>query len=320
MNHNKYKELLQLYVYDEISEKEKTTLENHLLECGECSAELTSIKHLYTALASNRPAPVSDALLSESRKELFNSISKEEEKISLREKVIKYIEEFLFGGYRLALGGAATFVIGIIFGYFIFGGTPDISELSRVEQSINLDQLQKKNVQISNIRFDDPLTAEGEIEFKFDVTKPISYKGNASDEFAQKLLATALLTADNPGVRIQSVNTIAMQSGDSFIPDSKVKQALISSLETDPNPGVRRAAINTLIKFPFDQDIRDAFLFVLTHDDNSGIRVAAINGLSALKFAGGELDEKIRTVLKENVDNEENNFVRIRAASLLEEE
>jgi hypothetical protein len=320
MNHNKYKELLQLYVYDEINDKEKDLLENHLLECSECSEELNSIKHLYTALASNRPAPVSDALLAESRNEFFNSISREKEKISLRERIIKSIEEFLFGGYKVAFGGAATFAIGLVVGYFLFGGSPDISDLSGVDQSINIDQLRKNNVQISDIRFNDPLTTQDEIEFKFNVTKPISYKGNVNDKFAQKLLATALLTADNPGVRIQSVNTIALQNEESFIPDVKVKQALISSLETDQNPGVRRAAINTLLNFPFDQDIRDAFLYVLTHDDNSGIRVAAINGLSALKFSGGKLDEKIRTVLKQNAEHEENNFIRIRAASLLEEE
>lgn len=40
MNHQKYKELIQLTVYDEISDQEKLDLDNHLLECAECAEEL----------------------------------------------------------------------------------------------------------------------------------------------------------------------------------------------------------------------------------------------------------------------------------------
>ncbi len=319
MNHDKYKELIQLYVYDEISDSEKIDLENHLLECSDCSREMKSIKNLYNALASNRPVMVNEETLDDSRNLLLKKLLAAQIKQSLRDKILKYLEEFLFGGYKLALGGVATFAIGLLIGYFLLTNGAESQDSILTNQTINLDQLNKENVQISNIRFSDPVSSGDEIKFSFNITRPVSYSGDISDQFTQKLLATALLTADNPGVRIQSVNTISMQGVDGFIPDDKVKKTLITSLETDENPGVRRAAINTLMKFPLDQEIRDAFLFVLTHDNNAGIRVAAITGLSALKASGTSIDEKVKEVLRQNVENEDNNFVRIRAASLLEE-
>lgn len=319
MNHQKYKELIQLTVYDEISDQEKLDLDNHLLECAECAEELKSVKQVYNAFAANRPHPVSERQLTSARRDLFNSIRAKEEKTSWFEKANLMLDSLLFSKTKLAFGGASTMAIGILVGYILFASPSEPFDLNSNQQIVNLDDINQKKVQISNVRFNNAINQDGELEFVFDATRPVTYKSSVSDKFAQELLSTAMLTDKSAGMRLKSINTIAMQSDDSFIPDNKVKKTLIASLKTDDNPGVRRAAINTLMKFPLDTEIRDAMLFVLTSDDNAGIRIAAINSLSRLKASGTVIDDQIKNTLRNNFEDEENNFIKVRAASLLEE-
>jgi HEAT repeat protein len=124
----------------------------------------------------------------------------------------------------------------------------------------------------------------------------------------------------NPGLRLRTVNTISSQlETEKFNADPKIKNALITALKIDDNPAVRREALNALIKFPFDGEIRDAYLFVLSNDHNSGMRVAAINALAQLKVEGTSLDDKILNVLNRKAENDESDFIRLRAASLVRE-
>ena len=46
MDHEKYKEFLELNVLGELSKSEELELENHLFECDECSIEYAEIKKL----------------------------------------------------------------------------------------------------------------------------------------------------------------------------------------------------------------------------------------------------------------------------------
>ena len=319
MNHDKYKELIQLYVYDDISDEKRTDLENHLFECEECSKELEAVKKIYVNLTSNRPDVVSQESLVSARRNLFASIKKEESKVTFGERINGFFNNLFFSNYKLAFGGIATFTVGVLIGYFLFAGNSLNNDQNTSLYSINIDDITKSKVQLSNIRFKEPVISDGQVEFIFNATQPVTYKGNVNDEVVQRLLAIAMLTADNPGVRLQSVNTIAMQTDDSFIPDEKVKKALLASLETDDNPGVRRAAINTLMKFPLDREIRDVLLNVLSNDDNAGIRVAAVNALSRLKSSGQSIDDEFKKALKSKTEDDRNNLIKLRAASILEE-
>lgn len=159
------------------------------------------------------------------------------------------------------------------------------------------------------------------VEFKFDAVKPYTIKGTLNDEKIQKLLALAITKADNPGLRMRTLRTVNFQSMESekaFIQDENVKQALIQTLRDDPNAGVRREALNTLMKFEPDAEVRSAFLNVLSNDENPGLRIAAINVLSNMQLKDVSIDNKITEALND-AKNDENNYVRLRSASLLQE-
>lgn len=319
MKNKNLTELLQLYVIGEISSEDKLTVENALLENDELKQDYEQLKKYYEAFTENRPAPISDSMVNSARTQLMRSLKAEADKVTFFDKAIEAVEDFMFGSYKIAFSSAATLVVGVFLGYFLFARGPIETQFANSGRMVDVDNLENSDLQISNIRLKSPFNDDGTIEFSFDAIKPISYTGNADDEMTRRLLAQALLTADNPGVRLRTVNTISMQAKKYFVPDSKVKTALIASLKVDNNAGVRREALNVLMRYPIDNEIRDAFLFVLQNDKNSGMRVAAINALVDWKQQGRFIDDEIRNVLNKKAETDQNDFIRIRAASLLKE-
>jgi HEAT repeat protein len=90
-------------------------------------------------------------------------------------------------------------------------------------------------------------------------------------------------------------------------------------MKNDGNAAVRKEALAALTRYPADKNITDAFLYVLSNDKNSGLRVASINALADLKQRGELVNDEIKNVLNKKAENDNNNFVRIRAASILQE-
>lgn len=304
---------------NELDENERTELENLMLENDELHNEFESIRELYSAITKSRPVESDEKLLVSARNSLMRTIRKESETVSAKNKIIEWLKNIFVVNYKLSFGGVGLLVVGFLAGYLIFSVGPQPPMLQSGD-SINLDNASESSTKITNIRFPNPFSENGEIEIAFDAVKPISYKGTADDPMIQKLLATALVTESNPGLRLKTVNTISSQiESENISVDPKVKSSLITAMKVDDNPAVRREALNALMKFPFDEEIRDAFLFVLSNDNNSGMRVSAINALAELKVQGKSLDEKIIEVLSRKAQNDESDFIRIRAASLVKE-
>ena len=320
MNKEIFIEQCYLYLMDELNESDKIEFENALMEDDFLRKEFEEIKSTYFSFRESKPKEVDERLLIEARNMLMNRIREESQKISLFEQILNQIQNFLFKKYEYILSGAVTVVVGILIGYVLFHQPSGKIENLSADNQIGLEQLEQSNVRISGIQFPANIGSGGQIEISFDAVKPVRYKGTVEDPFVQKLLATALVTGSNPGMRLRTVNTISSQAEeDNFKLDPKIKQALLSALKVDTNPAVRKEALNVLLKMPFDDEIRDGILFVLSSDKNSGLRVAAINALAELKFQGHTIDNITKTVLSKKAEMDNDNFIRIRAASILKE-
>lgn len=320
MNDKRFTELTQIYFLNEIADDERVELENYLLENDAAKKEFEELKKLHRTFASNRPAPLSDRVLDESRQTLLRKLRTEKKKETVLSKIYNSLMNVFSTNYKYALSGAATLVVGIFLGYLFFAPSQiQLPIMNETQTEFDLDKIREGGGDISNIRFRNVPSDNGKIEFSFNASKPITYKGNVNDELTLKLLAMALISSENPGVRLKSLNTIAEQTEKNIAPDPKVKSSLITAVKIDENAGVRKEALNVLMKFPFDEQIRDAFLFVLQNDKNSGMRVAAINALTDLKQQGNSIDDEIRNVLNKQAESAEDNFIRLRAASLLQE-
>lgn len=324
MTKEKFIEYAHLYLMDELGDNEKIDFENTMLENDELHAEFDSIKIMYETISANRPAEADEKLLVAARYDLMRAIRNENAAPPFKDKVAGLFKNIFITNYKISFGGIGVFVIGLFVGYLFFISNNIDRPMITTTQPVNIDKVESGidngDVKISNIRIPTNITGGAQIEVSFDAIKPISYKGNVDDPFIQRLLASALVNEKNPGLRLRTVNTISSQlEVEKFNADPKIKNALITALKIDDNPAVRREALNALMKFPFDGEIRDAYLFVLSNDRNSGLRVAAINALAQLKVEGTSLDDKILNVLNRKAENDESDFIRLRAASLVRE-
>lgn len=318
MKQDKFLELLELYVLGELDERDKEFVENKILESDEYKKEYESLKKFHSVVTEAKPEPVNGNSLQNFRKELFNTVESERENVYSKSKSKSLFEKIFFGNFKVAYAMATTLLVGFFIGYIIFSSTQVPLVTSANPNEIDLDAIDRNEINISNIRFNNPFTDGGEIEISFDAIKPISYKGELNDPRIQKLLAAALTTSDNPGLRIRTVNTLASQTERTTLVDPKIKTALINTLKTDQNAGVRREALNALTKFPYDNELRDVYLFVLANDVNPGLKVSAINALAELKMQGKSIDNELRNVIDNELGNGDQEYIKLKAASLIQ--
>ncbi|KUO61821.1 hypothetical protein APF79_12200 [bacterium BRH_c32] len=318
---NELKEKLFLYSINELSEKERKEIENLLSEDLELKKEFDELINLGEAIGSNKPSPASDDELAIARRDLLRSIRTQEAEVSSFSRFVASLKGALFNRYGFAFTGATTLFIGIFVGYIFFSQQPINKQILTDSTSIDINKLQEEgDTEISNIRVNESTTKPDEIEIRFDAFKPISYKAKKKDPFVKQLLSEALLNSSNPGDRIRTVNKISTQvQSKGFNDDPKIKAALLKALKSDDNAAVRKEALYSLMQFPYDEEIRDGLLNTLSNDKNSGLRVAAINALADIKTKGISLDEVIRKTLNKKADQDDNDFVKIRSASLLKE-
>jgi hypothetical protein len=314
MNHDQYQEWLQLSMYDELDDDERRLFEAHLETCTECRSDLDELKRLHSLLAKYQPVEHTEALLYEARSQFRVALRQQTSRRTFWDEVIDTIRETILPQYKLALGGVALLAIGFCVAYLMF--IPSSNRVStELATTMTASPVNEGDTRITNIRFLKSDPESGELEFAFEAVKPMRVKGNINDEQIQKILAHALLTEQNPGVRLQSVSTIAIQKPQ----DKEIKSALLTSLKTDNNVGVRSETLKALKNFPLDDDIIHGILFVLTHDRNPGIRIAAINYLDSAKVAGRAIDQDILSVLRDRMHADDNNYVRLRAKAVVEE-
>lgn len=309
MEHNDFKEMIQLYLYEELDLENKIKFEHHIKNCNECMHELESFKKLFSDITNDANASINPELLSEARIELRGKLRTQRNQNSVLKNSFNSLYEFVTKPLGLAVSGFTILFVGILVG-FLFFKSPTL-------QSNETDPVNDEQIKISNINFTDPDPSDGEVEFTFDAVKPGHFKGNISDPKMQQLLTYAVLNEQNPGTRLNSINVInATQT--KFV-DDEIKSTLITVLKYDGNPGVRRVALKSLNKIPIDTEIKNAFIYVLLNDTSAGIRIEAINSLvdAANKGFNFSLDDLTKFKNKIQIDN--NNYVRLQAKNIIKE-
>jgi hypothetical protein len=322
MKHQQFEEWLQLSLYHELSEQEQTVLENHLTTCERCRVELLELKKIHAALAYHHPIAIRESLLQDVRRNLRLRIQAEIEKISLWTNVQARLDGILAPRFHIALGGVAALVIGILVGYFIFKAPSEKNFIMR-QTAFGSSAIETGESQITNIRFLDRNAQNGNVEFTFETITPVHLHGNINDENIQRVLARALVSDQNAGIRLRAVNMIGTQSVQKMIGtpelDAEMKNALITALLHDRNIGVRKEAINVLKNYLPDPVIVRAFLNVLANEKNTGLKITAINSLDLSKYENQPMSREILDMLKNKAQSDDNNYIRIKAKLALQE-
>ena len=322
MKHKQFEEWLQLSLYNELSEQEQTVLDNHLMTCERCRIELNELKEMHATLAHHRPIAIQESLLQDARRNLRLRIQTDAEQKSLWTKLKGILDGFLTPPLQVALGGVATLVMGILVGYFVFK-TPSEKNLPLRQAAFASSAMEAGESQITNIRFIDRNTQNGDVEFTFETITPVRIRGNVNDENVQKVLARALVSDQNAGVRLRAVNMIGTQTeqkqAGAPVLDTEVKAALITALLHDRNLGVRKEALNVLKNYLPDPIIVRAFLSVLANETNTGLKITVINSLDLSKYENQPVNREILDMFKNKAQSDDNNYIRIRAKLALQE-
>lgn len=319
MTHHEYQERIELMLYQELSELEQRETELHMADCQECRAFHEELKKFRSLLAQHKPVEITDRLLSEARQQFQSSLRDQRTKRSPLDRLADFIGESIVPQYKIALGAAATVGLGFFLGYMAFRpGQAQEQTASVPIQAVNQSpEVLKEEGQITNVRFIGSEAKTGEVEFTFDAVMPVHMKGSVNDPKIHQVLAHALLNEVNPGVRLRSVNAIASETVQR--PDNDVRDVLIAAVKSDENAGVRKEALKALQKFPFDDRIKRTLLDVLTHDANPALRITAINALASMKGAAVSGDNEVLDVFKQKMKSDNNQYVRLRANSFLQE-
>ncbi|MGI8784673.1 MAG: HEAT repeat domain-containing protein [Acidobacteriota bacterium] len=305
MNHQHFRELLALSLYDELSQTERRQLDGHLETCQECRTELGQLKTFHL-VAAQHPEP-STGSLQAARQSLRETLGREYSRPTSQ-------PTFSSGRWGwLAAAALVIFALGLGSGAWL--RRPSAPPQQAADPTVDRG-LAGGEIEVANVRFVDPDSSDGQVEFTFDAVRPMRVKGSVSEAHIQKILTHAMLNEQNPGVRLRAVNALSAQQVRAS--DPEVKAALIRALQSDENPAVRKEAVTVLQKFPLDDDIKRAFLHVLQHDNNSALRIAAINGLAAARTEQRPADQQMLDVLRDTMNSDDNGYIRLRAKSVLE--
>jgi len=316
MNHDNYKELIELSLMNELDKTEQKQLDEHISVCNECASFYQKEKKFRKILTSSPLPEPSDDLLKEARLELRAALRLERNKKSWIINLTGVVKDFLSINYRTVINSTAFIFAGIVIGYLASGYSEKGDSLKDITEVDDFSLL-KSGIQINNMRIvKDPENNE-EIEFTFDAVKRVKLSGSMNDAKIQKLITYSILNEKNPGVRLNSINLISDKTARKV--DNDIKIALETAAKYDENPGVRREALKTLNNYQFDETIKQTYLYILMNDDNSGLRIEAINGLIEANKQGFSFDDKVIETFKYSLAKDENDYIQLKARTILDE-
>jgi hypothetical protein len=311
MEHQQYRENLSVLIYGELGQNEEAELREHLKHCSECAKEFEELETLYSTVDSANFPKASEPLLQEARMELRAALRLERSRKMWKGIWTERIQGWL-PIFRLTFASLASLALGIFIGYKAISPANETITPGNQKTIAERGPVLSGDTQITNVKFQDSDSRDGNIEFTFEAVQPMKYKGSINNPSIQKVLTYALVNEQNPGIRLHAVN--ALNAKQIHKPDPQVKRALIEALTKDENPGVRKEALTALQKFDVDEDIKKAYLYVLVHDTNPGMRVEAIKSMETERL----MDQEVVTVLK-GMQTDENEFVRLNAKRLVQE-
>lgn len=317
MKHENIKELLMFYCLNELDENQKKAVEEHLPNCPECSKELEHLRILADLIKQEKPGELDEYELQHARIKLMDKLDELENKKKSWNLIKQITEHFKLKKLNPAIGFVFALLIGYLFGFI----TPNFinNQNKTSTESLNVGNT-TGSLTIDNVTFLSSNPETGDVELGYTITKQVYYKGNFEDEQTKKLIAFAVTSSKNSGLKITGINVINNQKDKQYVNDEKIKEALITAVKGDKNAGVRRQALITLGRFKPDDLIIDTYLFVLTKDNNAAIRIEAINRLTEIKSEGYYIDEKTKSIISERAEKDENKLVKIRAAKFIKEE
>src|SRR6202166_2424363 len=291
-----------LYVYDELPDDARHELEQHVVRCKNCAAELESVKTFRADFAQFPMREPSPSFLAASRMRLQEGLESAEQGGWWSRLIFDPVHWLNQVRFAPALA-AAIFIVGFAGG---IGATYKMAK-TPVETPAPISA-QPSLASVSGISSIAQKPGSNQVTIKYETVSPQEAHGSLGDPNIQQLLLYAARNNFNAGVRMDSVNLLTQQPN-----NSHVREALIYALRYDSNTGVRLKALDGLgPSVKSDVQVRDAVLESLMLDANPGVRIEALRLLEPVRA-----DSSVRIVLQRLAAKDENRYIRSQARTLI---
>ena len=173
---------------------------------------------------------------------------------------------------------------------------------------------------ISNVQFTDDDPSDDQIAVSFDATSHWTVNGSPKDKSMVRLLAYMLENETAVTPRSNALEWVRTTYSDPEFADPEIANALAKVLRNDSHEGARIRAVETLTTLPptAGTQTRDALIDALRSDPNPAVRIKAVEALANMARNGAVLDsETVDTLRQKAAQNDENLYVRVKAAEVL---
>ena len=304
----KIKELIWLFIYNEITQQEKEELEKHLLECAECQLDFEESNKAYHQFDYKLRMAPTEFQIEKSRAELHQHlIFYKQNKLKYRwiDKIWNIVSLEFMPSVRFA-AVVLVFIIGLFAGKYIYGDKLILK--NNVPFSIS-DLNENQISQIESINFN-PETQQIALELNYN--KGISVQGNLDKPEIQRILAKTLINDDRPNMRLKTVRALTKTK----TLNEQLLDALIILIYKDENPGIRLKAMKILTSLSATGALSDllakVYVKVLLIEKNSAIRIEAFNGLN--KITNMSSSTELISAVKEDTSE----YIRTKASQILQ--
>jgi len=295
---------LSLYLYGELDFAAEEAVETHLAECAFCQRALAREKTWHSEATSEyRDVPLE--LLTACRQDLRLALSRQESvpepasRWRFRWPAALHISPTRWS-YQLAVASFLVFV-GFTGGRYVNSFLPAFGG--------ELTKAGFLNPATARIRDIQP-NGSGRVRILLDEMNQREVVGSPDDQNIKRWLLVAIQDASDPGIRVDSVEALARQSG------NDVRDALLGRIERDPNAAVRLKALESLRRFSDDPAARNVLRSVLEHDVDPAVRLEAIDILAPLHERSA-LSPELTLTLQGLARSERDEYVRNRCQELL---
>ena len=276
MEHLYYEELLILKLSDELNSEQFTEIENHILNCSICQNEQIALGKLFKDVKNSEKEVPMDLLYSV-RRDLRKNLELENSKSNIFENIFGFAKNIFTENLKFVSASFAIFIVGIFIGYKFLNVSSQSENSINILSSADAVKLEQGKQFISGFKYITTESNSSNLELFFESVTPMRYASDLSDKTMQKLVEHAILRDDNPGIRLQLLNTVAIYIAEKKEISNSLSRSIAKVAMFDENPGVRRIALENLLHLPFDNEVRSAVVHILGNDENVGLRTSAIN-------------------------------------------
>jgi hypothetical protein len=300
------RENIVLQVYGELADDARHELEQHVARCADCAAELKAEQDFHALLSDDRAAEPTPNLVAASRMRLQEALETAKQGSVWNRLAFDPANWLRQVRFSPALASAILilgFAGGVTTTYKIYGSRPITT--AGVTNTASPVPTEASITGISSI-VQQPGTDQ--ISIKYNTVSTQEALGSLNDQKIQQLLLYAARNNYNTGVRFDSVDLLAQNTG-----DMQVREALIYALQNDTNPGVRLKSLGALGNYvKNDTNVRDAVLRALVNDTNSGVRIEALRLIEPVKADGS-----VRGVLMALAAKDQSTYIKSQARTML---